>query len=471
MKPEIAQGIAEFEKYFGVPLEQVERLSIVFLDPPPGSEEPLLFIRTVKPYDRKKLSAVLGGATKEEKVKGRTLLVGEKSALALLDDRSFVVPTTARADALRSWLERTPPKIEGALAAALWLAAGKHSVTVGINVNTLNEAIGDKLPGETEPFKPLFQANAATVTFDVGQESRLAVALNFANEKDATAAIKPGEEGLKLLRGGLEQGIAQLSSQEETAQIVKLLKQCEAALKDTRIEQKDKTLRATAQTKLDLAPAGVAVLQAVQKVRAAAARTQSSNNLKQIALAMHNYSDTMGGQMPAQATYDKNGKPLLSWRVMILPYIEQQNLYNQFHMDEPWDSEHNKKLLARMPTTYASPGDEKSAKAHATHYLGFVGKGAFFEGKKGLRFPAEFVDGTSNTIMIVEATKAVPWTKPEDLPYDAGKPLPKLGMPGASGFNASMCDGSVRFISRKVKETTLRNAITRNDGNPLGDDF
>src|SRR6516165_5495577 len=104
---------------------------------------------------------------------------------------------------------------------------------------------------------------------------------------------------------------------------------------------------------------------------------------------------------------------MLSWRVMILPYIEQQNLYNQFHLNEPWDSEHNKKLLARMPVVYASPQDDRAVKEHSTYYQGFYGKSAFFEGKQGVRYPAAFTDGTSNTIMVVEASKAVPWTKPE----------------------------------------------------------
>jgi hypothetical protein len=294
--------------------------------------------------------------------------------------------------------------------------------------------------------------------------------LFFANEKDARAALKPGRAGLDLARTGLERGLDELSKQKEMDEIVELLKQLQTSLKAARIEQEGKTLHAAARIKVDVANAGVVLVQAVQKAREAASRAQSSNNLKQIALAMHNYHDT-NGSLPPQATYDKNGKPMLSWRVMILPYIEQQNLYKQFHLDEPWDSEHNKKILAQMPRLYASPSDEKTLKDHTTHYQGFVGKGAFFEGKKGLRFPADFTDGTSNTLMIVEASKTVPWTKPEDIPYDAGKPLPKLGLPGVRGFLASMCDGSVRFISDKVSEKTLRNAITRNDGNPLGDDF
>ncbi len=161
---------------------------------------------------------------------------------------------------------------------------------------------------------------------------------------------------------------------------------------------------------------------------------------------------------------------MLSWRVFILPYIDQQDLYKQFHLDEPWDSEHNKKLLAKMPKTYASASDEKTLKDHTTYYQGLVGKGAFFEGKKGFRI-ADITDGLSNTLMIVEASKAVPWTKPEDIPYDPAKPLPKLAHASPKGFLTCLGDGSVRFISKTITEKTLRNAITRNDGNVLGPDF
>ncbi len=105
-------------------------------------------------------------------------------------------------------------------------------------------------------------------------------------------------------------------------------------------------------------------------------------------------------------------------------------------------------------------------KDHTTHYQGFVGKGTIFEGKKGIGF-LDITDGTSNTFMIVEASKAVPWSKPEDVAYDAAKPLPKLGLSGAKGFQAAFCDGSVRFIANTIKPVTLQNLITRNDGNVI----
>ena len=104
------------------------------------------------------------------------------------------------------------------------------------------------------------------------------------------------------------------------------------------------------------APVGVALLlPAVRSARGAARRAASTNNLKQIALAMHNHHDA-SKEFPAAYSTDKQGKPLLSWRVKILPLIGQDALYRQFHLDEPWDSEHNKKLIPLMPPVYMAPG-------------------------------------------------------------------------------------------------------------------
>ena len=191
----------------------------------------------------------------------------------------------------------------------------------------------------------------------------------------------------------------------------------------------------------------------------ASARMVSQNNLKQIGLAMHNYHDAFTA-LPAVAIYSKDGKPLLSWRVAILPFIEQDNLYKQFHLDEPWDSEHNKKLLAQMPKIYGPLGDK-------THYRVFHGKGAAFEGKKGLKFTS-FTDGLSNTVLVVEAVDPVEWTKPEEFEYSAEAALPKLGgKPFENGFNALFGDGSVRMMSNKVKEELMRAVITRNGGETI----
>jgi prepilin-type processing-associated H-X9-DG protein len=200
------------------------------------------------------------------------------------------------------------------------------------------------------------------------------------------------------------------------------------------------------------------LLPAVQAAREAARRSQSVNNMKHIGLAMHNYHDRHRA-FPARAIFGENGKPLLSWRVQILPYIEQQELYRQFHLDEPWDSEHNKKLIPLMPGTYQNPS--APPRPGLAHYLGVSGKGLLFDGKKG-RPILEISDGTSNTIMVVEVDpdRAVPWTKPDDWEYNAAKPLAGLGKAHPGGFNALLADGSVRFIAAAVDAKTFHALLT-----------
>lgn len=191
-------------------------------------------------------------------------------------------------------------------------------------------------------------------------------------------------------------------------------------------------------------------------------RQQSSEHLKQIGLAMHSYLDVHKHFSPAALTA-ADGKPLLSWRVAILPYLEQEALYEEFHLDEPWDSPHNRKLIDRMPDVYKSLG--VAATENRTPYVVPVGKGSAFEGTKGTAI-GEITDGTSNTIMIMEVAdeQAVIWTKPDDYSYDPKQPAMGLTSPYSDGRLLSFCDGSVRFITQNLDDELLRRLLTRNDG-------
>ena len=205
------------------------------------------------------------------------------------------------------------------------------------------------------------------------------------------------------------------------------------------------------------------LLISVQKVREAAVRAKLQNNLKQFGDAMHNY-DSANGHLPAAAICDKNGKPLLSWRVAILPYIEQWALFQQFKLDEPWDGPNNKRLIEIMPKIYAPLDNPQVAKEHRTFYRVFHGKGAGFEGDKGITLDS--LNNTSETIMIVEAGEAVIWTRPDELEYDDARPLPPLGgiLPKNDMYRAIMFDGTVRDFKRDESEATLRAAIRRRGG-------
>ncbi|MBY0460366.1 MAG: DUF1559 domain-containing protein, partial [Gemmataceae bacterium] len=209
----------------------------------------------------------------------------------------------------------------------------------------------------------------------------------------------------------------------------------------------------------------VAIIPAVQKLRESAGRMQSANNLKQIALAMHNYHDA-NGHFP-QDIVDKDGKPLLSWRVALLPYIEQDNLYKQFKLDEPWDSENNKKFSQTLVKVFMSPNatpPEKQPEYGWTHYRGISGPGAVFDPKAKVRI-VDITDGTSNTIMVIETDEMVPWAKPGDYPFDPKKPLPKIVPPGGKDvFNAAFADGSVKAIKKTIDEKVLKALFTRAGG-------
>jgi hypothetical protein len=182
--------------------------------------------------------------------------------------------------------------------------------------------------------------------------------------------------------------------------------------------------------------------------------------LQQLGTAFHDFENTHR-VLPAAAVLGKDGKPLLSWRVAILPNIKEAGLYRQFRLDEPWDSEHNQKLLPRMPKVYAPLRGPPPKVPHSTYYQVFTGSDAPFSltSRFGPRI-TDFTDGTAQTFLIVEASEAVPWTKPADLVYDVNKPLPKLGF-GDRAYLA-LADGSSHFIKKTVSEPIFRAAITPN---------
>jgi hypothetical protein len=186
---------------------------------------------------------------------------------------------------------------------------------------------------------------------------------------------------------------------------------------------------------------------------------RAADNPKQIGLAFHNYESTYG-YFPGDIE-DKEGKALLSWRVAILPYIEQDALFKEFKLDESWDSEHNKKLAAKMPKLYGAVRGQ--GKEGETYYQRFSGPGTLLEPTKKFKITS-ITDGTSNTGLVFEAGESVIWTKPADMPFDAKKPLPKLGAFFDGACHVVLCDGSVIRLKKDPDEAELKKFITPADG-------
>ncbi|MFI5459742.1 MAG: DUF1559 domain-containing protein [Isosphaerales bacterium] len=192
-------------------------------------------------------------------------------------------------------------------------------------------------------------------------------------------------------------------------------------------------------------------------------RAQCANNQKQIAMAMHNFHD-QHGTFPPAAKYDANGKPLLSWRVLILPYLEQQGLYEQFHLDEPWDSPHNKPLADRMPPDFRCPSEPLLSQSLTTYEV-IVDPRSMFTGEPTGVPMSSVSDGSSTTLLVVEAASPVPWSKPEDRSLASLDRLLGMGSKHPGGFNAAMADGSVRFVrtagNDAISPQDLRALVTR----------
>jgi len=216
-------------------------------------------------------------------------------------------------------------------------------------------------------------------------------------------------------------------------------------------------------------PVNIALLlPAVQAAREAARRAQCTNNEKQIGLAVLNFVSA-NDKFPPAAKCDPSGKPLLSWRVMILPFLEQQGLFNQFHLDEPWDSPNNKPLVDRMPDVFKCPSDVQPSQGLTTYQV-IVDPRSLFTGKPTGVGIGDVTDGTSLTLTVVEAATPVPWTKPEDLSLDSKAPLFGMGSKHPGGLNALFADGSVHFIKTSINPGLLRALVTRDGGETISSD-
>ncbi len=440
-----AAGVSE--AYLIVSLADVPNRSPFGIIPVAKGSDAATLARSLRPLIALGGGAPPGAAPTPQEALGRSLtLVCEPLAGAVFVGPGATLERLKKAD-------RRPPVKTDELARA-FAAAGDGTVQAAFLMSDDQRRVIDemfpKLPpalggGSTKPFSEGLRFAALGVNVSAKLSLRVAI-----QAKDAAAAQA--------------QGAAIAAGLELFAQSPEVKKQLPAADKIAKALTPrvtgDQVVVELSEENKGLANLISALAPAVTGARTAAERTRTANNLKQIGLALHSYHDG-NGSFPARANFDAVGKPLLSWRVQLLPYLEHSDLYKQFRQDEPWDSAHNKKLLAKMPDVFRATGSKNKAESGKTNFLAPICDGSVLGADKGTKI-ADIRDGTSNTIAAVEVTDeaAVFWTKPDDWQVDDKEPVKALG----DTFAALFCDASVRFFTKDIAPETLKAMLTRNGG-------
>ena len=453
--------------------------AVIFFAPPAGRGEPDggAVLRLSEPYSAASVTSKIGSGGTEIDVDGRKVneLPGGPS-FCFPDDRTIIFGWPGMMKQMLSAKD-----VDSPLLTLLKPMDVSAELTAVFSVDSVRDMAHQAL-AHAPPVPPQFQGflklpdllSAVLLKVNIGQKFKASFTLRARDEA-------AGEEVETLVNRGLEMGrqaaLAQLASMphrgddpvEEAGMkyMTRITDKIFALVKPVRSGQ---NVSVSFESGSSVATVGLLVallLPAVQAAREAANRNTSLNKIRQIGLAMLNY-ESGKRHFPAQAICSKDGKPLLSWRVAILPQLEEMELYKQFHLDEPWDSEHNKPLIAKMPAAYVKPGRPNDG---TTVFLVPYGKGLAFEGTEGLTI-GSFTDGTSKTILAVEVNddRAVPWTKPDDLEVDLNKPFDGLGEAHAGDiFCAVFADCHTIGISKQCDVDTLKALFTRNGGEPIDD--
>lgn len=474
----------DLQDFFGVPVEEIEQITLMLgpsLNSQPNDQRKQrrttiggLMIRAIHPAGFKQADNLLSSVV-EVKYLGQTYYKSAKIEHGYFrpDERTIIAGNEAT---LRQFIASGPRVKAKIVQGSSWNEMAKNHFAIAVDSAALtNELNSDPKQGlgMLQVFAPLWEQSDSLIGGGkLGAGLTIHGMANCTNEPNARQVQETIVATVTILKNLLQRAPA--GSPE-----AKLLVETGTALLDSaKITQNGTTVQLSSKTTTETGRAVMAGMTLVQSARGSARKLQARNSLKQIAIAMHNYHDAYG-HFPSAVLIDRDGKTLHSWRVALLPFVGHAKLYQEYRRNEPWDSEHNKKLLKKMPAIFRHPVAPNGS-TNSSYFL-ITGKNTLFgDSPKSLfvdtksrvnAFPkiSNVRDGTSNTLLAVEAKRDIPWTKPEDILYDPNGPIPKFGGHTPGKFVAVLVAGNViQLPDQGIEEKLWRAVITHVGGETEG---
>jgi hypothetical protein len=477
-----AQGLAEVEQKLGIKPDDIERVTFVIRDfqsMQAGKPDMWAIVSSSKPWDTKKIMDALEGKATEKKQKDVTYYVNPAGDGAFYMANPKTLVFAPNENTLKACMaQQEKPKTSGPLERAIKAAGGKAHFFAAASIP--KDAVA--------PMKAM-AAKGDPKAADVLDIQTIMISLTISGkdlEMELTGAY-PSSDKAKTAKNALNDAKSQAGAALMFVPDQKMREQINKLLGTLTIDQSGSDVVVKAKTSLDLnALGGQGMLQGLMggigRVKGATGKVQGMNNLKQIGLAFHDHASANDSALPTSVWVAPNGQQY-SWRVQILPYIEEDALYKQILANGAWNSPANQQLaMTKMPKTYEHPS--KLAPPGKTYYQGFTGQGmplgptTIVAGQRPqpARMPASFPDGTSLTLLIVEGGMPVDWMRPgTDIaftPQPGGFAPRQLGnLWGDNTFLGVLADGSAKTFKQTMSGKTLQALITPNGAEVLPADW
>lgn len=477
----------EFEREFTLKPAEVERITLVPTVAANGDS--VAIITTTKPYSEETVLKRFGPGTQRKSSQGKEYHVAgppRRTAVHFLSDRIILFGDSEAP--LQQFLQQpSAPPASRDWRAALDLAAHRYQGVVGVNLQSpkvqsfLQTAAQTvfSLYGVKHQLAFAKDLHAATLLFNLrsaalsGDRLELRLQLAFADAERSRRGATEVRALVTTVQKPLQNQVREIARNPRLADlastttkmpreafkwIFQFLEQFTLALQDIDIRAEGNVVDVRLpHLAIDLAGFGTLMVEGAKMAEQAGKMAIDSANLIRLGLALQDYVANHK-HLPPAALYSPTGQPLLSWRVALLPYLDRKNLYQRFNLSESWDGPNNQKLLQEMPEVFGRSGSNPPG--FTCSYRAIVGPGTCFEGTQGLPLAA-ISDGPAQTMAVIKATTAVPWTKPDEITYAPNQPLPMLGE------LAIFANGSVRRLDPGCDEAMRRALVTRNGGEKI----